>query len=110
MAANQGTTYTYSSVIDGNSALDGTFTWTTPNPPTPGTLGGTYTLSSNTSSSLTMGSISVNGQRVSFTITTGGVTYTFSGNFNNGNNQFNGDVNPPADPDAAGDDWTASAQ
>ena len=110
MPANNGTTYTYTSVIDGNSALDGSFTWTTPNPPTPGSLGGTYTLNSNTSQSLTMGSPTVNGQQVSFTITVNGTVYTFSGNFNNGNNQFNGEVNPPGDPVGTGDDWTASAQ
>ena len=106
MAANQGTTYTYNSVDDDNSSVNGTFTWTTPNPPTPGSLGGTYTLTDGTA--LTMTSISVNGNSVSFTVTTGGLDFAFSGNFNSGNNNFVGRVNQSlaADPD----NWTASAQ
>ena len=106
MPANQGTTYTYNSVDDDNSSVNGTFTWTTPNPPTPGSLGGTYTLTDGTA--LTMTSVSVNGNSVSFTVTTGGIAYSFSGNFNSGNNRFNGNVNQS--PTADGDNWTASAQ
>jgi hypothetical protein len=108
MPANPGTQYTYSSRVTNNEALDGTFKWTTPNPPIPGRFDGKYTLTSNSSNPLTMTHVDVNGEHVTFKITVSGQRYTFSGNFNNGNNNFHGHVGPssPGDPD----DWTASAQ
>ncbi len=110
MAANKGTTYVYNSVVSGNSALNGTFNWTTPNPPTPGSLGGTYTLTSDPNSSLTMTGVNVTGEHVTFTITAGAVVGVFSGNFNNGNNNFTGTCHVTTPAQVEDDTWTASAQ
>lgn len=104
---------TYDSTVGcGTVDLDGTFTYTPPNPPTSpnGSLGGTYTLDDGTA--LTMTSMSTTGSTVQFSITptSGGTTYSFNGAYNSGTDEIVGRTAPCADPRADDDNWTASAQ
>jgi hypothetical protein len=99
-----------STVSCGTVDLDGTFTYTPPNPPTStnGTLGGTYTLDDQTT--LTMTGMSTAGTSVQFSIATGGQTYSFNGAYSSGTGKIVGQTAPCASPKEVDDNWTASAQ
>jgi hypothetical protein len=99
-----------STVSCGTVDLNGTFTYTPPNPPTSpnGSLGGTYTLDDQTA--LTMTGMSTTGATVQFSITTGGQTYSFNGAYSSGSDQIVGQTAPCASPKEADDNWTASGQ
>jgi hypothetical protein len=101
-----------STVSCGTVYLNGTFTYTPPNPPTTpnGSLGGTYTLDDGTA--LPMTGMSTPGATVQFSITPteGGQTYSFNGAYSSGSDQIVGRTTPCASPKQDPDNWTASAQ
>jgi hypothetical protein len=103
---------TFNSTVGcGTVDLNGTFTYTPPNPPTSpnGSLGGTYTLSGQTTG-LQMTDTSTNGASVQFTITVGTQPYSFNGAYRSDANKIVGRVEPCASPKQADDNWTASGQ
>jgi hypothetical protein len=104
---------TYDSTVNCTGvALNGSFVYTPPNPPTSpnGSLGGTYTLDDGTA--LTMANPSASGSSVQFSITptTGTTTYSFNGAYTSASGNIVGRTAPCSNPQQDDDNWTASAQ